>query len=1660
MLSVSAYSQCPEVFDFFGLPEESPYWYSCSGTDYTLNLQSPNNWDGYEIDWGDGSPADSGASWNSPSILSHNYTAAVDTFIVTIIETSSSCVVEGVLVMEEATSASIQIPVGGLTQACAPQELEFINSSTNVSETTSFIWDFGDGSAPETYDHTNLGQVVSHVYEPNTVDCETEVSLTAENYCNNIQGGASEATFNPIRIWDVDQAAITASATVLCFPDNEVTFSNTTERNCLFQGNIAQRYEYWNFGDYWGEGQDSIVDWTPWPPTFPYTIEYPGLGDYEVMMLDSNFCGIDTAVITISIVPPPTAGLSVSAPEVCEGEPITFFQESTGGGDTYQWNFGDGVGWLPTGAGNITYVYNDPGIYDVQTTVSVASSGGSCADTTGVQVTVLPSPDASISADNFDGCDQITVNFNDNSTDAVSWEWDFGNGETFSGNTPPPQTYDTPGSYVVDLVVENSEGCPDLDQEVIQIYQSPVVDFLANNVCQGSQSQFTDLSSFDPGDPIISWEWDFGDGETSSEQNPIHVYSGTGTFFVTLDVTTPQCTATATIPVDVEPAPVPAFTVDPDIGCSPLAVNFNNTTFGASSFVWDFGDGFVSSEENPTHNFFNPGDIDTTYTVVLTAFTDFGCGRSDSLNVTVEPGAEAGFMDNSNPPGCSPFQAEFINTSQGAIAYEWDFGDGSTSNEENPSHLYENETGLLQNFTVELVAIAANGCNDTITSNITVYPLADFDFTVVPDSGCSPLTVDFPFISGAQIFEWDFGTGDISNAATPSYTYENNTTSPIVYDVQLIATSGFGCTDTAFSSIQVNPSPIAQFGIDGIEGCAPLTVTIENESIQADLFEWDYGNGESSNTTNATHTFTFENQNDQIEIFDIQLTASTIDGCSDTFTQSVQVFPQVTAGFEDPGPQCSPVNLQINNTSQNASSFNWDLGNGTASIEPFPSTTYVNDSETDSLFVIELTASSIYGCEDSFSGNILVQTSPNADFLADNVIGCQPLPVSLSNNSEGATTFLWNYGDNETSTTDEAEHTHEYISLSNEPAIFDLELIAYNEAGCSDTASQAVTVYPNVVSAFTGTAQGCSPLQATFASQSAGATEGLTWDFGDGASATGNTASHTFVNTSGNDTSLTVSLIAENIYGCTDTSFTVVELFATPIADIEVLAEEGCYPLDVTFLNNTIGGESFEWFYGTGETSNTEESEHTHTFFNTTLGPINYTVTMVASSDGCTSSDQVPVTVFPALEASFDAPDDACSPITIEFENESTGATSYLWDFGDGNTHTIFEPVHTYTNTSGEDETYTISLSVLSPFGCEDTFTQDITIFPTPNAAFTATPVSQEFPDATISLTNNSTAGSSANYQWDMDDGNDLFEQNPDPYTYDTWGSYTIELVIDNGACSDDATQTIEITAPEPVANFTFDAEGCIPLTVAFDDLSIYAADYFWDFGDGGTATVASPTYTFYQAGTFTITLIVTGFGGDQDVFQSEIEVWPQAVAAFTVTPDEVSIPSQPVQTLNLSQNATSYLWDFGDGTTSNDFQPSHYYTEEGFYTISLTAFNEFGCPNTFEIVDAVYAGLEGDLVFPNAFTPNDLGPSDGRYEADQLNNDIFFPIQKGVQDYKLQIFNRWGELLFQSEDINIGWDGYYRGELCKQDVYIWKVRARFSDGEEIEKAGDLTLLR
>jgi gliding motility-associated-like protein len=306
-----------------------------------------------------------------------------------------------------------------------------------------------------------------------------------------------------------------------------------------------------------------------------------------------------------------------------------------------------------------------------------------------------------------------------------------------------------------------------------------------------------------------------------------------------------------------------------------------------------------------------------------------------------------------------------------------------------------------------------------------------------------------------------------------------------------------------------------------------------------------------------------------------------------------------------------------------------------------------------------------------------------------------------------------------------------------------------------------------------------------------------------------------------------------------------------------------------------------------------------------------------------------------------------------------------------------------------------------------------------------------------------------------------LYENEPGEFSYTTWGDYTIQLVVSNGSCSDTAYQTIEILPPLPIANFEGPASGCVPLTVQFDNLSenfVYSA---WAFGDGGSSNTTNPLYTFYQPGTYTVSLVVTGPGGETDQMVQEqiIVVHARAQAAFTITPPEVNVPGETIYCLNLSSGANAYVWEFGDGNSSTQENPLHEYELEGLYSIQLIANNAFNCPDTMMLVDVVTAGVGGMIDFPNAFTPSTNGSNGGYFDPHSLDNDYFFPMHSGVVDYHLMIFNKWGELLFESKDVNRGWDGYYRGELCRQDVYVWKVNATFVDGESASRSGDVTLI-
>lgn len=191
------------------------------------------------------------------------------------------------------------------------------------------------------------------------------------------------------------------------------------------------------------------------------------------------------------------------------------------------------------------------------------------------------------------------------------------------------------------------------------------------------------------------------------------------------------------------------------------------------------------------------------------------------------------------------------------------------------------------------------------------------------------------------------------------------------------------------------------------------------------------------------------------------------------------------------------------------------------------------------------------------------------------------------------------------------------------------------------------------------------------------------------------------------------------------------------------------------------------------------------------------------------------------------------------------------------------------------------------------------------------------------------------------------------------------------------------------------------------------------------------------------------------------VVVHPKAFAQFNATPEIVSVPGQGVQFFNLSVNATSFTWNFGDGNQSDEEQPNYFYQKPGEYYPQLIAQNDYNCPDTFTIDLPITAEADGKIDFPNVFTPDPNSFSDnGYYAPGRFNATIFHPVITGVEKYHLTVFNRWGELVFETRDQNQGWNGYYRGEIAQQDAYVWKADVVFINGSEETFVGDVTLLR
>lgn len=412
-----------------------------------------------------------------------------------------------------------------------------------------------------------------------------------------------------------------------------------------------------------------------------------------------------------------------------------------------------------------------------------------------------------------------------------------------------------------------------------------------------------------------------------------------------------------------------------------------------------------------------------------------------------------------------------------------------------------------------------------------------------------------------------------------------------------------------------------------------------------------------------------------------------------------------------------------------------------------------------------------------------------------------------------------------------------------------------------------------------------------------------------------------------------------------------------------------------------------------------------------------------------------------------------CAPLTVNFTNMSNNGLVYNWDFGDGTSSTTFSPTHTFYSAG----TFTVTLYASNSNACfktSDTARLIIhvdTNYITPSFTHTLTDSCGPF---TLSVNNTSVTHVSTDtstFIWYWGDGSNYAGNNPPVHSYADTGTYTVMMIMsNNGACKspDTLTQQVHIIYSRVSAKFTLPDSLCVGTNFTPNVSMSNVLTTLWNFGDGHTSATGSPTYKYDSAGTYILTLIVSNPGAcnGADTVIDSIKVFKGPFADFSFTP-VLPTTNIPTTYTNLSIGATRYSWDFGDNTTSTETNPVHQFNKTGYYKTCLTAMNNSTCPSV--ACKQVPAEIVPLLGLPTAFSPNGDG-----------ENDILYVRGAAIRTMDLKIWNRWGQLVFESHSQDKGWDGTFNGQPQPIDAYAYVLDVSFIDGTEKLLKGNITLLR
>lgn len=836
--------------------------------------------------------------------------------------------------------------------------------------------------------------------------------------------------------------------------------------------------------------------------------------------------------------------------------------------------------------------------------------------------------------------------------------------------------------------------------------------------------------------------------------------------------------------------------------------------------------------------------------------------------------------------------------------------------------------------------------------------------------------------------------------------------------------------------------------------CSPLEISVDycpsnsNSAVLTAPIGFDY----QWSTGQTTRQITIPNPANGVQ-YSCMLTAVT--GCQVSLNAVINATA-VNTDFSYPPPCPGDVipftDLTTSNIG-NVISWDWNFGDGAVSNIQNPTHSYPQSG----LYNVTLTATTDNGCFASYSSTVDVNPIPNTSFAAPQV--CDQTATQFINTTLFPPTigsWTWDFGDGSPVDNTNWSPSHTYTG----PNTYNATLTAFSLNGmCSNSTTNPVVVATLPTPDFTFN-DVCFGSSVTLTNTSTGNVTNANWDFGDNTPAIYTlSATHDYISPGNFDVQLTVT----NQNGCSDSITQQITVSPSPQSNFDFSNVCDGHPVQ---FNNTstlppLGSQilNWSWDFGDGSALDPANWEPQHTFPSSGV----YDITLVTFSPDLACSDtlvdSVRVYSTPIPDFTFE---NVCFGEATPLISTSIGEiSSWNWEFGDGSSPNLNQAVDHAYPAPGD---YTVRLTVTTIYGCTAWVEQTVTVHPLPETSFTASPVCH---GETSVFQSTSSVGSPSNlvsYEWDFGDGGPIGNGMNIDHDYLNAGVFNVaHTATSNEGCSTTILQPVVVN-PNPIVAFTGEpTSGCSPLCVDFQELSGISSGFnqswYWNFGDGQVSMSQNADHCFENPhatnlGSYDVSLTVTSDQGcvTTRTMEDYISVYPTPVSRFDYNPSNTTILFPRVRFKDESIGADYWAWEFGDDqviNTSGLQNPEYTYLAVGSYTVTQIVYNQYECSDT--SYGYISVTPEFTIYIPSAFTPNN-----------DFVNDRFYVKGVGIVEFEMWIFNRWGDEIHYSEDINEGWGADVRDNerLVENETYVYVVEVVDVNGQYHRYTGRVQVLR